>query len=778
MPDRTAGADGVDISELAKRVQSLTEELERITHESEGVLPHTPPPATPAPTAPAIVPTVIPPRPVDTPTPAASPIPAEPVQSPLTSTQENVRLVEPHSELPMPTLTRLNTDAPSETLPGSASRDGANLASLKQRVLESSTFGSRVAQGEEPYDPLDVHAAPQQAPAPTTQPSAVPNTAHETNQPQTAGGAQNLPTQEPAELPYEAVTEVPLTTTAPSAHVAPPAPVPEVRSPEVVAPSIPEMPSEDAAASGLVNESIPAPSPQTLSTSETSIAPRPQDPAHEFFDTIEWHARNENAQQAIAPATTQPTVQPTPQSVAPVIERQAEQQSAPLQNAPTAVVMPPRPQYIEQAPPVAPAPQTQPLPAPNMQPAAAAANEYASFTGSEHAGVEFSPQNTIDERQPLSVDDENARIALTEQRRSIEGIRGPQSAIPSRVQTPPAQIQPPANPRPTSYPSTLTGAAPTQPAEAPVPSTLKPIRTFQDDIAQRVQKRDTSVVSIVSAEQDRQNADRIESARTKEKPERSARTSYSIGTYVKIALSGLFIGVSIAGLAFFGYVALQQNTQIVADTLPEYVFSEMQTRVDITGQSRREFMNTLLAEKEKVSLRLGAISYLYLTLTTRLPDGGERVNLLSSTEFFERVEAEVSGSLTRSLEPMMMLGVHVFDGNQPFLIFSVNFFENAFAGMLQWEDELQIDLAPLFGPALVTQPRPVTGTSTGMIQPSAPGTGQFTDEIIRNKEVRVLRNANGKIILLYGFVDRNTLVITTNEFTFAEIVTRLSSRRS
>ena len=70
------------------------------------------------------------------------------------------------------------------------------------------------------------------------------------------------------------------------------------------------------------------------------------------------------------------------------------------------------------------------------------------------------------------------------------------------------------------------------------------------------------------------------------------------------------------------------------------------------------------------------------------------------------------------------------------------------------------------------------------IAPSAPllttdayTSGSFQDVVIRNKEARVLKNSDGLIILLYAFLDPNTIVITTNEYTFIEVLTRYASQR-
>ena len=88
--------------------------------------------------------------------------------------------------------------------------------------------------------------------------------------------------------------------------------------------------------------------------------------------------------------------------------------------------------------------------------------------------------------------------------------------------------------------------------------------------------------------------------------------------------------------------------------------------------------------------------------------------------------------------------------------------------MLAWELHMNEDLSPLFGEVL----EKTTSTSTPLREPFV-----FEDSIIKNKEVRVLKDTKGTIRLLYSFIDRETLVITTNESTFSEVLTRLTSQR-
>ena len=55
-------------------------------------------------------------------------------------------------------------------------------------------------------------------------------------------------------------------------------------------------------------------------------------------------------------------------------------------------------------------------------------------------------------------------------------------------------------------------------------------------------------------------------------------------------------------------------------------------------------------------------------------------------------------------------------------------------------------------------------------------TQTFTDKVIQNKDTRILQK-DGRIIFLYSFIDEKTLVITTGEKPFEEILKRLHSAK-
>jgi hypothetical protein len=192
-------------------------------------------------------------------------------------------------------------------------------------------------------------------------------------------------------------------------------------------------------------------------------------------------------------------------------------------------------------------------------------------------------------------------------------------------------------------------------------------------------------------------------------------------------------------------------------------------------------MSALNDEKGRVSLSLGLIERFYLAAAS---SSASSLPQLSAQNVLALVAPSAPDALARSLDPAQYIfGVHAYDDNQAFLIFKTSSYEQAFSGMLAWEPSMQKDLAPLFTrtPELHIQTNPAASstaaTSTATSAPQAPAvlpTG-FQDAIIENHDARVIENASGDILLLWTFLDRNTLVIATNEATLREIISRLKN---
>lgn len=91
----------------------------------------------------------------------------------------------------------------------------------------------------------------------------------------------------------------------------------------------------------------------------------------------------------------------------------------------------------------------------------------------------------------------------------------------------------------------------------------------------------------------------------------------------------------------------------------------------------------------------------------------------------------------------------------PALVISVDNVEAAQGGLLGWESTMAFDVLDLLGQG-------INGSSPLARAP-------FTDGRVAGYDVRYVTDENDSIRLVYGFVDENTIVITTDEQTFATL---------
>jgi len=132
--------------------------------------------------------------------------------------------------------------------------------------------------------------------------------------------------------------------------------------------------------------------------------------------------------------------------------------------------------------------------------------------------------------------------------------------------------------------------------------------------------------------------------------------------------------------------------------------------------------------------------------------------LITPQRFFGIMSTRMPDSLLRSFRSEFMFGIHSFNGNQPFMILNTDFFESTFAGMLKWEPFMAQEILAMFG----------TDITPGILD------REFEDFVVKNRDLRVLRDDEGEIILLYSFFNRDRLIISTDTETLDEVITRLN----
>jgi hypothetical protein len=283
---------------------------------------------------------------------------------------------------------------------------------------------------------------------------------------------------------------------------------------------------------------------------------------------------------------------------------------------------------------------------------------------------------------------------------------------------------------------------------------VETIRTLRNDMDEMIKEQNVTFAKIAIEEEARKR--KTEATRVEQK-----KYNWAI-----IIASSLFL-IGGLGLLFYLYTrpeesvipppggespALTKNI-IVAEVLKNLSIS------DIANNDRLVSIKKTLAEENVPN---GTI--LKVVITSRDTNGV--VAEIKPQDFFEVIRAAAPGDIIRSVGNNMMLAVAntMIGARGGMLIFKVDSYQNAFAGMLRWEQGTLVrDIYELINSrapeeALFTKP--------------------FEDIVFENQDTRALKNSEGRIVLLYGFLNKTTLAIAGDTDIFREILNRFRNSPS
>lgn len=281
------------------------------------------------------------------------------------------------------------------------------------------------------------------------------------------------------------------------------------------------------------------------------------------------------------------------------------------------------------------------------------------------------------------------------------------------------------------------------------PSPLKQIRTFQGDVAEALGRQQESLVSIQQAELNRRRAEgrAFQEVSTAEEHGGQKKFLLFLGTLILFVLG--------AGGTWYTYYEYKAQTAVPDVKTPESRFFSIdaEKKVDVTNTSRLDLIR-IVSEAAGDSASGETRHFL---LTTR--DANGIVTPLPTSDLFKILETRAPGSLVRAFGEPFMLGAF---GTSTYLILELASFENAFAGMLNWEESMAADIAPIF-------------STRELLRDIAPAP-VFIDITDRNKDARLLM-AGERTVLLYSFFDNKKLIITDNTETLRVLVERLTREK-
>lgn len=325
---------------------------------------------------------------------------------------------------------------------------------------------------------------------------------------------------------------------------------------------------------------------------------------------------------------------------------------------------------------------------------------------------------------------------------------------------PPAPAPAPAAPgAPAPAPAIPAQETPAVPLEE---SSVRPLQTYKGDLESVVTEKGVSVVSIAAAEAARRGKEPLKTETPEEKEARQRSWAMVIG-----GASLLLLALGVLAVVFL------RPTSVTSPQLPKspFITTDETAKVLVPAGhgNRDEVMTNLLAARQQAKLSLGLIEWLRIVEPSSEKDGIPRT--LSFQEFLGIIAPQAPAELTRTLGNGYTLGLHSFDENQPFLLFQVDAYEPAYAGMLIWERTMRDDLSPFFSrtPSPRQNGQPLATSTPQFLQ-----TG-FLDKVVENRDTRAIVNDSGDILLLWTFLGRDTILITTNEYTLREVLSRMTA---
>lgn len=286
---------------------------------------------------------------------------------------------------------------------------------------------------------------------------------------------------------------------------------------------------------------------------------------------------------------------------------------------------------------------------------------------------------------------------------------------------------------------------------------IKILRTYTSDMVDAIRTNEVSVIKIALAEKEKREQENIykEAEGTN-----LSKTFLVIGGIILIATA--IIG---SYFLFLKKKEIENSKPIVITNLETFLSYDSKSYIDVTNITNANELLAIIDKERKVDT--GLIKALFLTKTVNsLPE------IITSKDFLSIIKTIAPGALTRSLSDKYLIGeytnknvVNENDKNATFLIFQTNDYNQAYASMLEWEKTMFKDLFVLFN--INTY-----GTDNSIFEKP------WKDILLNNKDARVLYGENGEGILYYVFVDKNTLVITSNKEALKEIVIRLIIKNS
>ena len=269
------------------------------------------------------------------------------------------------------------------------------------------------------------------------------------------------------------------------------------------------------------------------------------------------------------------------------------------------------------------------------------------------------------------------------------------------------------------------------------------LETFADDLAKVVVGSENGLIKKIIDEEEKQKEEK-----EKKSPERQKNQLFLYSGIVLIIIA--FIAVSLVFLFREKIFQVETPLQYVP-----IIFTDKTEFKEIDGLEKEEVIQTILNEINTVELKDGGIEGVFLTTNKKV---------LGLREFLKITETNLDQTKLEFVSDSFLLGGVNKESKIPFILIKTRYISDIFSSMRNWEGKMFFDLHRLFGVEVNAETKYLLESN-------------FEDGIIQNKNARILRDKDGKIVMMYVFADENSIIITNSELAVREILLRLISSK-
>jgi hypothetical protein len=277
------------------------------------------------------------------------------------------------------------------------------------------------------------------------------------------------------------------------------------------------------------------------------------------------------------------------------------------------------------------------------------------------------------------------------------------------------------------------------------------VETFADDMAEALRNDTEGTVKKII-----EGAQAQEDEKKNLSPESKKNKVFMITSIVLLALG--------TGLLSFFMLTRGPKTVPVESQFTPIIFNDKTSFIEVSGFKKDEIENSVLNKINSTDVKKGGLEGIYPTLSNKIIGLRSFLPLIQSSLTLPSDQALVSDSF--------LIGVVNVDTepetiNRPgfFMLMKMRTTPDIFPSMRAWESKMFFDLHGFLGLKL-------NADTTYLL------TKDFEDGIVDNKNARLLYDNNKKLLLMYAFVDDNSVVLTNSESALHEVILRVASKKT